>query len=240
MMRKNTVSKKLKSAAAALIAAALIFTMAACANNGKTAAEEESSGITASGLSAEQTDSLMKQIADSDVADVYGEYLTNEAFAAAEIFGIDRNGDDAAAYAYLFEGGYVVFKDKAYNMSGSSGTVIIKFTYENDGVTLSEVVWSADGDLQDAWMKENFPAEYLKKAESYNAYDENGDNVLAARLEKTVEEKLGVPVAHDELLTIDTDNGTYELVRTIDGENGAFDTETIEKGDLAALQTKQP
>ena len=239
-MRMNNLSKKLKTAAAAMIAAALIFTMAACANNGKTAAEEESSVITASGLSAEQTDSLMKQIANSDVADVYGEYLTNEAFAAAEIFGIDRNGDDAAAYAYLFEGGYVVFKDKAYNMSGSSGTVIIKFTFDdNDGVTLSEVVWSADGDLQDAWMKENFPAEYLKKAESYNAYDENGNNVLAARLEKTVEEKLGVPVAHDELLTIDTDNGTYELVRTIDGENGAFDTEPIEKGDLAALQTQQ-
>ena len=239
-MRMNSLSKKLKTAAAALIAAALIFTLAACANNGKTAAEEESSGITASGLSAEQTDSLMKQIAGSDVAGVYGEYLTNEAFAAAEIFGIDRNGDDAAAYAYLYEGGYVVFKDKAYNMSGSSGTVIIKFTFDdNDGVTLSEVVWSADGELHDAWMKENFPAEYLKKAESYNAYDENGDNVLAARLVTTVEEKLGVPVAKDELLTVDTDNGTYELVRTIDGENGAFDTETIEKGDLAALQTQQ-
>ena len=239
-MRMNILSKKLKTAAAALIAAALIFTLAACANNGKTAAEEDSSVLTASGLSAEQTDSLMKQVADSDVAGVYGEYLTNEAFAAAEIFGIDRNGDDAAAYAYLFEGGYVVFKDKAYNMSGSSGTVIIKFTFDdNDGVTLSEVVWSADGELHDDWMKENFPAKYLKKAESYNAYDENGDNVLAARLEKTVEEKLGVPVAKDELLTIDTDNGTYELVRTIDGENGAFDTETIEKGDLAALQTQQ-
>lgn len=238
-MRMNYLSKKLKTAAAALIAAALIFTLAACANNGKTAAEEESSVITASGLSAEQTDSLMKQVAGSDVAGVYGEYLTNEAFAAAEIFGIDRNGDDAAAYVYLYEGGYAVFKDKAYNISGSAGTAIIKFTFNNDDVTLSEVVWSADGELQDDWMKENFPAKYLKKAESYNAYDENDDNVLAARLEKTVEEQLGVPVAHDELLTIDTDNGTYELVRTIDGENGAFDTETIETGDLAGIQTQQ-
>jgi hypothetical protein len=34
---------------------------------------------------------------------------------------------------------------------------------------------------------------------------------------------------------IDTDNGTYELIKTIDGDDGTFDTETLETGNLENL-----
>ena len=164
-----------------------------------------------------------------------GEYLKDEAFADAEIFGVDRDGDQGTAYAYLYDGEYVVFKDKAYEMSGSAGEVIIKFTYREDDVTLSEIIWSADGDDHENWMKENFPAEALRKAKNYIAYDSNGRSLLGSKVNETVAETMGVPVETENLLMIDTDNETYELIKTIDGNDGTFDTETLESGNLKDL-----
>ena len=180
-------------------------------------------------------DDTMKQVAESDVTKSYGDHLRDEAFANAEVFGIDRDGDQGTAYAYLYDGEYVVLKDKAYEMSDSAGEVMIKFIYGKDDVTLSEVIWSADGEEHEKWMKENFPAEYLKKSKNYKAYDANGRSVLGSKLRKTVEEALGVPVESENLLMIDTDKGTYEIIKTIDGDDGTFDTETLETGNLKEL-----
>ena len=151
---------------------------------------------------------------------------------------LDRDGDSGKAYVYLNYSEYVALKGKAYEMSGGSGEAIIKFKYSESGPVLNEVEWSADGDLHDGWLKENFPAEYLKKDKAFEAYDEKGRNVLAMMLQDTVEKAMGVPVEQNDLLSIDTDKETYEIVKVIEsgeGENYKFDTETLEKGNLSDL-----
>ena len=209
----------------ALTAVALLMSMTACGSSSPSAVT----------LSDEDLVALMKQVAESDVADSYGDYLRDEAFADAEVFGIDKDGELYSAYAYLFEGEYVVLKDKAYMMSGSSGEVIIRYKYGDKGITLSEVVWSADGGEHYKWLKKNFPAKYLKKARSYEAHDADGRNILGLKLDETAGKALGVPVETDNLLEIDTEKGTYRIIRTIDGEDGRFDTEIIETGKIGDL-----
>ena len=119
----------------------LILSITACAKNEQKSGENETADAVATELSDAEMASLMKQVAESDVSRSYGEYLKDEAFADAEIFGVDRDGDQGTAYAYLYDGEYVVFKDKAYEMSGSAGEVIIKFTYREDDST-ANVVYS--------------------------------------------------------------------------------------------------
>ena len=229
------MTKKYRNIIIALVSIALMVSITACAKNEQGSGEQGKTETVKAEFSDAQLESLMKQVAESDVTKSYGDYLRDEAFANAEVFGIDRDGDQGTAYAYLYDGEYVVLKDKAYEMSGSAGEVMIKFIYGKDDVTLSEVIWSADGEEHEKWMKENFPAEYLKKAKSYKAHDTNGRSVLGSKLEETVEKVLGVPVESENLLMIDTDKGTYEIIKTIDGDDGTFDTETLETGNLKEL-----
>lgn len=59
--------------------------------------------------------------------------------------------------------------------------------------------------------------------------------MLGSKVNETVAETMGVPVETENLLMIDTDNETYELIKTIDGNDGTFDTETLESGNLKDL-----
>lgn len=214
---------RLKSIFTVILAITLMTAMSAC-SGGKQGNTVE--------LSEAETESLMNQVAESDVDISYGDYLKDEAFAVAEVFGVEKNGNQGTAYVYLNEGDFVVLKGKAYNMSGSAGEVIIRFKYTDSGVKLSEVVWSADGGMHEGWLKENYPAEYLNKAKSYQPYDANGNSILGAKLKNKVEEALGVPVESDNLLEIDTEKETYKIVKTRDKTDGTLDTEIIEKGSL--------
>jgi hypothetical protein len=231
----NDLAKKYRNIIIALVSIALMVSVTACVKNEQGSGEQENTETVKAELNDAQLESLMKQVAENDVTKSYGDHLRDEAFANAEVFGIDRDGDRGTVYAYLYDGEYVVLKDKAYEMSGSAGEVIIKFTYGEDDVILSEIIWSADGDDHENWMKENFPAEALRKAKNYKAYDLNGRSILGSKINETVEEALGVPVETENLLMIDTDNGTYELIKTIDGDDGTFDTETLETGNLENL-----
>ncbi len=164
--------------------------------------------------------------------------MPDQAFANAEVFGIDRDGDSGTAYVYLNYSEYVVLKGKAYEVSGGSGEAIIRFKYAEDGPVLTEVEWSADGTDHDSWINEHFPKEYLKKDLAYDAYDMNGQNVLDKMLYDKVEQTMGVPIEHDDLLNIYSDKGTYEILKVIEsgeGEDYKFDTETVEKGKLKDL-----
>ena len=190
---------------------------------------------TAVTLSAAEMQSLLEQVAKSDVYIEYGDYLKEEAFAVAEVFGVRKDGDRGTAYVYLDEEAFVVLKGKAYAVTGSVGETIIRFIYTDSGVALSEVVWGDDGDLHEDWIKKNYPAEYRKKAKAYQPRDLNGDSILDIKLREKVEATLGVPVESDDLLEIDADKGTYKIIKTIDGDNGSFDMETVEQGSLADL-----
>ena len=221
-----------------LMTLVLIITMAACEGKEQSTGEVNGAENPSAELSQDDLDALLQQVADNEVQKDYEKYMPDKAFANAEVFGIDRDGDSGKAYVYLNYSEYVALKGKAYEMSGGSGEAIIKFNYSESGPVLNEVEWSADGDLHDGWLKDNFPAEYLKKDKAFEAYDEKGRNVLAMMLQDTVEKAMGVPVEQNDLLSIDTDKETYEIVKVIEsgeGENYKFDTETLEKGNLSDL-----
>ena len=212
----------------------LVFALAACGQQAEDPGSDAQSG--GAELSEEQMDSLMKQVAESDLEQLYSGVLPNCALANAEVFGIDRDKDKGTAYVFLNEAEYVALKDKAYEMSGSAGEVIIRFEYTDEGPKLSEVEWSADGSDHDKWLEENFPEEYLKACKKYDAYDGDGKSVLSKDLAKKVEEVLGVSLETENLLEVDVDKGTYEISKVIEtgeGDSYSFNTETIEKGKLS-------
>ena len=221
------MSKKLVNTLIILVAILLITAMSSCS---KGTNENETK------LSDAEYESLMKQVAQKDVDICYDEYLRDEAFAVAEVFGVVRDGDQGTAYAYLNEGDYVVLKGKAYNMSASAGEVILKYSYTDDGVELSEVVWGDQGELLEKWLTENFPAIYLERANAYSPYDVNGKGILEVKLIEKVENAMGVPVETESFLEIDTDKGTYEIWRVKDDHGATFDTETMEIGKLEDLR----
>lgn len=229
---------KRRNSIVVLMALMLIISLAACEKKEQSTGEVNGAENPSAELSQDDLDALLQQVADNEVQKDYEKYMPDKAFANAEVFGIDRDGDSGKAYVYLNYSEYVALKGKAYEMSGGSGEAIIKFKYSESGPVLNEVEWSADGDLHDGWLKENFPAEYLKKDKAFEAYDEKGRNVLAMMLQDTVEKAMGVPVEQNDLLSIDTDKETYEIIKVIEsgeGENYKFDTETLEKGNLSDL-----
>lgn len=226
------MSIHLKKSLVLIVTFLLITALCSCSEeNQKSEAELTNSAE----LSDDEFESLMEQVAKSDVETSYTDYLRDEAFAIAEVFGVDRDGDQGTAYVYLNEGDYVVLDNKAYSMSGSAGEVILKYNYTDDDVILSEVVWGDQGELKEGWIKENFPAEYFKKAKEYNPYGADGKSILEEKLREKVEETLGVPVESDSFLEIDTDKGTYEIWVVTNDYGATFDTQTIAKGKLKDL-----
>jgi hypothetical protein len=187
------------------------------------------------GLSQSEYDALMKQIADKEITKQYADLLPDEAFAAAKIFGIDED-DQSKAYARLYTAEFVALKDKAYEMSGSAGEVIISFDKSSGEPKLVKVEWSADGEDHEAWMEENFPGDYKKALDVYDSIRENANGDLFDEVSKKAEEALGVTVEKENLLEIDTDAGTYKIIKTIEtgepGEDYKFETETVEEGKI--------
>lgn len=223
-----------------VMATALLFGFCACGDQDEAAGGVDDGMLSAAELTADDWDGLMWQAADKQAQKEYQKYLPEMAFANAEVFGIDKDGDKGTAYVWLDTREYVAFKDNAYCMTGSAGEAILKFTYGEDKATLDEIVWSADGGEHDAWLKDNFPAEYLEKQAAYDAHNEDGTNKMEEVFAQQVEEGMGVPVAEaDFLLEIDADTGAYELTKvseTGEGEDYEFNTEVVEKGKLKKLE----
>ena len=222
-----------------ILAVVMVFAMTACGGDKPADPSDESTAAVESvELTQDEFDSLMWQIADQEET-LYKEYVPDMWFADAEIFGVDKVGNQGTAYAMLCTDEYVVLKDKAYSMSGSQGEVIIKFEYTDEQPKLIQVDWSADGEDHNTWLEDNFPAEYLKEAQNYKAYDADGHSFLVDGNAKAAEKELGVPVETENSLQIDTDAGTYEIYKVIEsgaGDSYKFDTETIETEKLADLK----
>ncbi len=203
--------------------------------------EEEQPASTGPELTDEQIDSLMWQIADQEVELRYQEFIPDEGFAEAEVFGIDREGDEGSAYVNIAMGEYVVIDDIAYNVSGSSGEAIIKFEYTAQEPVFKEIIWSADGSEHEKWLEENFPEEYLKKSNDYLAENTEGKAANWIKLEEEVEKEMGVPVEQENILEIDEEKKTYQIIKTIETGDPAddtykFDTETVKEGKLEDLK----
>lgn len=210
---------------------ALILTLSSCSNNMlNTGSNAEIIGFN---MQKSEIDSLLAQVAEHECDKRYSGFLPDNAFASAEIFGIDKKLEKCVAYVYLYTAEYVSFKGKAYEISGSSGEVIIKFNYMDGGEPmLTDVQWSSDGGDHNVWMKDNFPKKYLLMSKSYKKSDLSKQNIHRDEIIKEVEKNMQVPVELNNLLLIDTQNQTYEIQKTIDKNDGTFEIETIEKGNL--------
>ncbi len=223
-----------------LMAVALLFGFCACGDQEEAADDGTDTVLSAAELTQDDWDGILWEVADKEITKSYADYLGDAAFANAEIFGIEKDGDQGTAYVWLDTREYVAFKDNAYFMSGSAGEAIIKFVYGEEKPTLDKVVWSADGADHDAWMEKNFPAEYLEKQKAYDAYNDDGSNKMDEVFAQQVEAEMGVPIADANLiLEIDQDAGTYELSKiteTGEGDDYKFETETVEKGKLSELE----
>ena len=187
-----------------------------------------------------EMDILMEQVAEREMANNYAHVLPTVTLADAEVFGTDEDGGTVRAYVWLEEEEYVALKDKAYNMSGSAGEAIIHYTQTENGPELQEVEWSEDGSGHDEWVKEHFPEESYAKAQAFNPYDDPEADVPHNRIMKKAAELLGVPVETENLLTIDLENNTYEIIKTIESgtpgkDDYKFETETLESGSLSDL-----
>lgn len=198
-----------------------------------TEAVQTESTAAGSILESDTLSDLMQQVADSEIAKSYEEYLPDEALANCEVFG----EEDGKAYVYLNTEEYVVLDGTAYNVSGGSGEAIIYYEQSDDGIKLAKVDWSADGGNHDKWIEDNFPEPYLSEWKSYEAYDENGFLKLNTKMIAKAEEQLGVPVERENLLTIDPETGAYKIEKTIESgspeeDNYSFDTETVKEGKL--------
>lgn len=223
---KMKAIRLLKRALFLLAGTGLVMALAGCGgNSGSTG----SKGL----LDGDNLRNLMKQVADSEITKSYKDYLQDEALANAEVF----SDEDGKAYVYLNTEEFVILKGTAYEMSGSAGEAIIDYTLSDEGIILDKVEWSADGENHDKWIEDNFSKTALKEWKAYEPYDENGFLKLNTKMIAKAEEELGVPVERENLLEIDTDKGTYEIVKTTESGSPAdgsysFDTETIEKGQL--------
>ena len=235
--------RKWKTTLLVLVSVLLVVAMTACGDESQKidSVYKESPENMSSELSSREKDSLMHQVAESEITKNFEQYLPEEAFADAVIFGIDRDGAMGTAYSYLTTADYVALKGKAYIMSGSSGEAIIRFEYTEEGIELKEVEWSADGSDHDSWIRENYPEAYLDKDINYDAYSEDGTNKLLTSLRSEVKKVMGVPVETENLLSIDLDSGTYQIIKTIEsGEPGTdyqFDTEVVDEGNLSDLNS---
>lgn len=237
MMKKN----KWRMIAGIIMSIMLVAAFTACGDDEQSSESNEENAVSSvpDGWDAGDWNDLMKQVAEKDIEKSYEDYVPDEVFAVAKVFGEDRDGDEGTAYVYLYTAEYAAVKDKAYEMAGGSGEAIISFEMTGDGPELTGIEWSPDGDESIEWREQNFPEEYLEKADSYDAYDKNGNNRLEVEMIRDVEDAMGVPVETENLLDIDIDNGTYEIIRTIESgdtaEDYEFDVETVEKGKLSDL-----
>ena len=250
------INKKiLKTIIAVMMMIAFVFAMTACGSqdSGEATDEETTAEATeatekevtlneVTGLNEDEEADLMKQIAEKEQEKRYAEYMPEEVFANAEFFSAEKDGDNVTTYALLNTAEYAAVKGKAYLVGGGRGEVIIKYTYADEGPKLTEIIWSADGGEHDKWLEENFPKEALEKDREYLSKDKNdGNSPLDVELRAMVEEALGVPVESENILEIDEENGTYEIMKTIESgnpENGdyKFETETVEEGKLSDLK----
>lgn len=213
-----------------------VLTITACDNSGQQKSKPSHQPISWTQASE---DNLMRQVAEHELERGYSRYLPDELIAAADIYGLDWEGNQGTAYATIMACEFVTMKGKAYMMSSSSGEVIIRFNFDGQYPKLEKLEWSGDGIEHDKWLKENFPAEYLKKYKNTQKQKQPGEDAIEKKIRNTVKELMDASVEVEDLLEIDQEKGTYEIIRIIEGydENGEynFDFDTIEKGSLKDL-----
>ena len=184
-------------------------------------------------------DTLMRQVADHEMKRNYSRYLPDELIAVAKVFGIDWEGEQGTAYVDLLTCEVVALKGKAYMMSSSSGEAILRFNYDGQYPKLTDLEWSASGGEHDKWLEDHFPADYLEASKDFRQQEQDGEDEVELQIREKVKELLDAPLEIEDLLEIDQDEASYEIVRIYEGYDDKgeyqFNFETIDKGSLKEL-----
>ncbi len=179
-------------------------------------------------------EALLTECAGDALEARYGDYLPEALCAETEVFDTQKTDAEAVEYVILDTGEYVLFKDRLYLMSGGSGEAVIR--YSLPGGRLKEIEWSEDGAGHEKWVREHFTPKALQARNAYLKGEDSGRTRLGRKLDAKAEKLLGAPVETENLLNIDTDKGTYELIETIESgdtpETYKFDTKVLEEGTL--------
>lgn len=189
---------------------------------------------------SQETKEIMKQVAQKDIQNDYAKFLIDKPFAAASVFDLEKNGNKRKAYVWLQTGEYVIFKDKAYRMSGGAGYAIVEYTKTGENVKLDRYIWAEDGDTG-KWMKKNFSKKAAETVENDFKLDEITNKKILIMIDGKAEAELNVPVENDNILEIDRESGTYELTKIIEegkpeDDNDIFETQVIDKGKLEKIK----
>ena len=210
-----------------------VLTITACNSSGQKGSKPSNRPIS---WTQNSEDTLMRQVAEHELERRYSRYLPDELIAGAVFYGIDWDGNLGTAYVNLMAGEFVALKGKAYMMSSTSGEAIIRFNFDGQYPKLMKLEWSSSGVEHDKWIEENFPAEYLEKYKKSELQDPSGENEAEKKIRRIVKETMDVPIEIEDLLEIDLEKETYEIIRIYEGfdEDGEyqFDFDTIDKGSL--------
>lgn len=182
-------------------------------------------------ISPEQKTSLMEQyVVDNELS--YEKFMPDKWFAACHIYGAQKKGDELLVYAYVTDLEYVVLNGEAYDVSGSSMPCVMHARPDGDKLKLVSVEQPEDGEYYLESIRQMFPLRYYLK---YAVRESTTPVDLGREIRDKVRREWDVEVS-DNLLVIDDEKNTYEIVKTIDGvdEKGdyTFETETLEKGVL--------
>ena len=89
---------KRRNSIVVLMALMLIISLAACEKKEQSTGEVNGAENPSAELRQDDLDALLQQVADNEVQKDYEKYMPDKAFANAEVFGIDRDGDSGKAY----------------------------------------------------------------------------------------------------------------------------------------------
>ncbi|MBO4548517.1 MAG: hypothetical protein J5758_04800 [Abditibacteriota bacterium] len=186
------------------------------------------------GIAEADMERMNKQCAEEAVENNYAKYLPDVRVAEMQIFDVEKTGTEAAAYVILAAEEFVSFGGKAYSMSGVSGEAIVRYTLPDKKLT--EIEWSEDGAGHEKWVRKHFTKKALAERDVWVKGEGGGRTRLGQKLDQKAEKLLGVPVEQENLLMIDLDKGTYEIIETIESgdtpETYKFDTKVLDKGTL--------
>ncbi len=178
-------------------------------------------------------DYVLEQCAEKEMKEKYSLFLPDRLVANTKAFGSKLTQktpfvERYSVFVLLDLQEYVVFKAKACPMSHRQGEAIIDYEVRRSGSVLKGIEWCPEGKEPETWLRERFPESNPGDISRYERLLRQGkEEPLARQTDRVARELLGVPVERERALTINQQNGDYELSETTGAE-----TKIVEKGVL--------
>lgn len=134
------------------------------------------------------------------------EFKNSAVISSMKIFGISGMGKHKTVYGYLYDGLYVEVQEKGYDVSGSLAEFMVDIEVDGDEVS---IIKKYGDNVSTASTLEEMPLRYRCKWQIYVGLEL--DQQLLNKANRRVKKTLGVPADTVNTLSIDDENGTYEI-----------------------------